>query len=215
VVFRGINAAASLKHRLAGRYQCRGLIEALHQRRRKLGATRSSHCRVLADARRARRNPGDNPLATAEFAMLGKQVLQRDDTPVPVLAPGVGKTKIGCLWVYMLDERPYDGKRSPAAAFFYSADRAGERPRAHLKDFTGVLHADGYAGFRGLYQGNRIVEAACRAHVRQKFFDVHATNGSEIPKEALDRIGARSTASKPRSPRHLTTVDDLQRFDSR
>jgi transposase len=59
-----------------------------------------------------------------------------------------------------------------------------------LKDFTGVLHADGYAGFKGLYRGNRIVEAACWAHVRRKFFDVHAANGSEIAKEAIDRIGA-------------------------
>jgi hypothetical protein len=65
--------------------------------------------------------PATYPLTTAEWAMLRKQVLRRDDTPVSVLAPGAGKTKIGCLWVYMLDERPYDGKHSPAAAFFYSA----------------------------------------------------------------------------------------------
>lgn len=122
--------------------------------------------------------------------VMTSEVLHGDDTPVPVLAPGAGKTKTGRLWVYVRDERSYDGERSPAAAFFYSVDRAGERPRAHLKDFTGVLHADGYAGFKGLYQGNRIVEAACWAHVRRKFFDVHAANGSEIAKEALDRICA-------------------------
>jgi hypothetical protein len=73
--------------------------------------------------------------------------------------------------------------------FFYSPDRKGERPLAHLKDFTGVLHADGYAGFNGLYEGGRIIEAACWAHVRRKFFDVHAATGSEIAKQALDRIG--------------------------
>jgi transposase len=122
--------------------------------------------------------------------VMTSEVLHGDDTPVPVLAPGAGKTRTGRLWVYVRDERPYGGQRSPAAAFFYSVDRAGERPRAHLKDFTGVLHADGYAGFKGLYQGNRIVEAACWAHVRRKFFDVHIANGSEIAKEALDRIGA-------------------------
>ena len=71
----------------------------------------------------------------------------------------------------------------------YSPDRKGEWPLAHLKAFTGALHADGYAGFNGLYQGDRIVEAACWAHVRRKFFDVHAANGSEIAKGALDRIG--------------------------
>jgi transposase len=76
---------------------------------------------------------------------------------------GAGKTRTGRLWVYVRDERSYGGERSPAAAFFYSPDRAGERPRTHLKDFTGVLHAEGYAGLKGLYRGNRIVEAACWA----------------------------------------------------
>jgi hypothetical protein len=74
--------------------------------------------------------------------------------------------------------------------FFYSPDRKGEHPIAHLKNFTGVLHADGYAGFKSLYQGNRIIEATCWAHVRRKFFDVHEANRSAIAKEALDRIGA-------------------------
>jgi transposase len=74
--------------------------------------------------------------------------------------------------------------------FFYSPDRKGERPREHLKGFAGVLHADGYAGFNGLFEGGRVTEAACWAHVRRKFFDVHAATGSPIAKEALDRIAA-------------------------
>jgi transposase len=122
--------------------------------------------------------------------VMASDVLHGDDTPVPVLAPGAGKTKTGRLWTYVRDERPCDGNRPPAAIFFYSPDRKGEWPLAHLKAFTGALHADGYAGFNGLYQGDRIVEAACWAHVRRKFFDVHAANGSEIAREALDRIGA-------------------------
>lgn len=122
--------------------------------------------------------------------LMASEVLHGDDTPVPVLAPGAGKTKTGRLWTYVRDERPCGGRRPPAAMFFYSPDRKGEQPRAHLKDFAGVLHADGYAGFKRLYQGNRIVEAACWAHVRRKFYDVHAANGSEIAQEALDRIGA-------------------------
>jgi hypothetical protein len=73
--------------------------------------------------------------------------------------------------------------------FYYSPDRKGEHPRAHLKDFRGVIHADGYAGFNELFAGNRIAEAGCWAHVRRKFFDVHAAIGSPIAKEALDRIG--------------------------
>src|SRR5438445_9047469 len=80
------------------------------------------------------------------------------------------------------------GSRPPAALFFYSPDRKGEHPQTHLKDFRGVIHADGYAGFNELFVGGRIVEAGCWAHVRRKFFDVHAATGSPIAKEALDRI---------------------------
>jgi len=119
-------------------------------------------------------------------------VLHGDDTPVPVLAPGAGKTKTGRFWAYVRDERPHGGDR-PAAVFFYSPDRKGEHPLAHLKDFAGVLHADGYAGFNGLYEAGRkpgpIVEAACWAHVRRKIFDVHAADGSAVAREALERIG--------------------------
>ena len=120
----------------------------------------------------------------------GSAVLHGDDTPVPVLAPGTGKTRTGRLWAYVRDERPYDGKRPPAAVFFASPDRKGERPVAHLAGFSGVLQADGYAGFNSLYDTGRIVEAACWAHTRRKFFDVHAATGSPVAHEALERIGA-------------------------
>jgi transposase len=130
------------------------------------------------------------PLIDALAAdIMGSDTLHVDDTPVPVLAPGSGKTKTGRLWTYVRDERPFAGKRPPAALFFYSQDRKGQHPRAHLKDFRGVIHADAYAGFNGLFAGNRISEASCWAHVRRKFFDVHAANGSPIAKEALERIG--------------------------
>lgn len=131
------------------------------------------------------------PLAEAlRRDVMGSDVLHGDDTPVPVLAPGAGKTKTGRLWTYVRDERPHRGERPPAALFFYSPDRKGKHPIAHLKNFAGVLHADGYAGFNGLYESGRVVEAACWAHVRRKFFDVHEANGSVIAREALDRIGA-------------------------
>jgi transposase len=130
------------------------------------------------------------PLIDAFAAdVMGSDTLHVDDTPVPVLAPGAGKTKTGRLWTYVRDERPFNGDRPPAALFFYSPDRKGEHPRAHLKDFRGVIHADGYAGFKELFAGNRIAEAACWAHVRRKFFDVHSAIGSPIAKEALERIG--------------------------
>ena len=131
-----------------------------------------------------------NPLINALAAdVMASDTLHVDDTPVPVLAPGTGKTKTGRLWVYVRDERPFAGTRPPAALFFYSPDRKGDHPRSHLKEFGGVVHADGYAGFNELFAGNRIVEAACWAHARRKFFDVHAANGSPIAKEALERIG--------------------------
>lgn len=130
------------------------------------------------------------PLIDALAAeVMNSDTLHVDDTPVPVLAPGTGKTKTGRLWTYVRDERPFGGDRPPAALFFYSPDRKGEHPRQHLEKFTGVIHADGYAGFNELFAGNRIAEAGCWAHVRRKFFDVHAAIGSPIAKEVLDRIG--------------------------
>ena len=129
------------------------------------------------------------PLVDALAAeIIRSDTLHVDDTPVPVLAPGNGKTKTGRLWVYVRDERPFGGARPPAALFRYSADRKGEHPRAHLKEFSGVIHTDGYSGFNELFAGNRITEAGCWAHVRRKFFDVHAATGSPIAQEALDRI---------------------------
>ncbi|OAH23547.1 hypothetical protein AX289_30730 [Methylorubrum populi] len=121
-------------------------------------------------------------------------VLHGDDTPIPVLAPGSGKTRTGRLWTYLRDERPHGGTRPPAAVFFASLDRRGERPLAHLACFSGVLVADGYAGFNGLYEearpGGALTEAGCWAHVRRKIFDVHAATGSALAAKALARIGA-------------------------
>ena len=132
----------------------------------------------------------DPLVAALRREIMTSDVIHGDDTPVPVLAPGLGKTKTGRLWAYVRDGRPHGGKHPPAAAYFYSADRKGEHPQRHLKDFKGILHADGYAGFNAVYDGGLVTEAACWAHVRRKFFDVHAANGSPIAKEALDRIGA-------------------------
>ena len=114
--------------------------------------------------------------------------LHGDDTPVPVLCPGRGTTKQGRLWTYVRDDRPAASTEPPAVLFRYSPDRKGERPKAHLTRFTGVLQADAYAGFERLY-GERIQEAACWAHVRRKFYDIHVAHASPIAAEALDRIG--------------------------
>ena len=102
--------------------------------------------------------------------VMASPVLHGDDTLAPVLDPGRGRTKEGRLWAYVRDERPFDGPAPPAAIYFYSPDRKGEHPQAHLKDFTGVLHADGYAGFNRLYETGRIGQAACWAHYLESDF---------------------------------------------
>jgi len=122
--------------------------------------------------------------------VLGATKLHADDTPVPVLAPGNGKTKTGRLWTYVRDDRPAGDNTAPAVWFAYSPDRKGEHPREHLKDFTGTLQADAYSGFHHLYDTGRIHEAACWAHARRKFHDIHAAHPSPTTTGAINRIGA-------------------------
>ena len=115
--------------------------------------------------------------------------LHADDTPVPVLAPGQGRTKTGRLWAYVRDDRPAAGPDPPAVVYRYSPDRKGERPQTHLSAFAGNLQADGYSGFAPLYADGRVVEAACWAHARRKYYDVYAADRSPTAAEALRRIG--------------------------
>lgn len=122
--------------------------------------------------------------------VVGARKLHADDTPVPVLQPGRGSTKTGRLWTYVRDDRPAASAEAPAVWFQYSPDRKGERPVAHLQTFKGILQADGYAGFDQLYARGDILEAACWAHVRRKFFDIHEHNRSPLASEALTRIGS-------------------------
>ena len=117
-------------------------------------------------------------------------VVHADDTPIPVLAPGRGKTKTGRLWTYVRDERPCAGQVAPAVWFAYSADRKGEHPQQHLRDFAGILQADAYGGYSKIYDGGRVAEAACWAHVRRKFVDLHELHQSPVAAQALERIGA-------------------------
>jgi hypothetical protein len=123
--------------------------------------------------------------------VLAASKLHADDTPVPVLAPGAGKTKTGRLWTYVRDDRPCGDSSPPAVWFAYSPNRQGEHPQRHLKDFRGTLQADAFAGFNALYEGAepRIYEAACWAHVRRKFYDLQQAHASPVAAEALHRIG--------------------------
>jgi len=141
--------------------------------------------------------------------VMSAEKLHGDDTPVPVLAPGLGKTKTGRLWTYVRDDRPSGDATPPAVWFAYTPDRKGEHPKAHLSKFTGTLQADGYAGFDQIYEAGKIQEAACWAHVRRKFYDIQVAHKSAAAMEALERIGALYAIEKEirgRSPEERRAV---------
>jgi transposase len=136
------------------------------------------------------------PLAEriARHVRVGRAI-HADDTTVPVLDPGRGRTKTGRLWTAVRDERPYGSTAPPAAFYLYSADRKSERAHALLKDCRGYLHADGYAGFGGLYEADPktgaaapLIEVACWAHARRKIYDVHIETKSPAAAQALEMI---------------------------
>ena len=114
--------------------------------------------------------------------------LHTDDTPIAVLAPGTGKTRQARLWTYVRDDRPSGNRDAPAVWFRYSPDRKGIHPQTHLQHYTGVLQADAYAGYNALYASGRILEAACWAHVRRKFYDIHVSRPSPITTHVLAEI---------------------------
>jgi transposase len=111
-------------------------------------------------------------LRRLEAHVFAAERLHGDDTTVPVLAKG--KTDTGRCWVYVRDDRPFGGAGPPAAMFYYSRDRAGEHPQAHLANYTGIFQADAFAGYNKLYEPDRkpgpILEAACWVHARRPFF---------------------------------------------
>ena len=122
--------------------------------------------------------------------VMAAEKLHGDDTPVPVLAPGNGKTKTGRLWTYVRDDRPAGSLDAPAAWFAYSPNRRGEHSQQHLAKFQGILQADAFAGFDKLYKNGLIQEAPCMAHIRRKFYDLVEAHQSPIAIEAVERIAA-------------------------
>ena len=118
--------------------------------------------------------------------------IHADDTTVPVLAKG--QTRIGRLWTYVRDDRPFGGCEPPAAIFFYSPDRRAKHPEQHLTSYAGLMQADAYAGFNRLYDARRrpgpIIEAACWAHARRKFFDLAWLDKAPIAVAAVERFDA-------------------------
>ena len=128
--------------------------------------------------------------------ILASPVIFGDETTIPVLDPGRGRTKTGCFWTYARDERPWRGDRPPAVAYIYEENRRHHHADDHLASFKGILHCDGYGAYDGGIrsrlsdpeQGIQI--AGCNVHARRNFFDVHKATGSPIAEEALLRYAA-------------------------
>ena len=116
-----------------------------------------------------------------------------DDTPLPVLDWTRRRTRIGRLWCYAVDDRPWQGPTQPAVVYLYAPDRRGRHMREHLVGFHGVLQVDGYNGYDKLAlptrPGGAITLAYCLAHARREFFDEQKKTASEVAIEALRRIG--------------------------
>ena len=131
-------------------------------------------------------------MALIDAHVLAAARLHGDDTTVPVLARG--KTITGRLWTYVRDDLPFGGPAPPAAMFRYSRDRTAEHPIRHLVGYAGILQADAYAGYNGLYAPGRkpgpISEAACWAHGRRKLFKLAEIDRAPLAAEAVRRIDA-------------------------
>jgi transposase len=111
-----------------------------------------------------------------------------DETTAPVLDPGRGRTKIGQLWAYARDDRPWRGSDPPGVAYVYAPDRKAERPITHLAGFKGILQVDGYRGYRALAERGNVQLAFCWAHVRRRFYELAVAGPAPIASEALKRI---------------------------
>ena len=138
--------------------------------------------------------------------VMAAERLHGDDTTVPVLARV--KTDIARLWTYVRDDRPFGGPAPPGAVFYYSRDRGGEHPQSHLAGYAGLLQADAYGGYAKLYEPGRkpgpILEAACWAHARRKFFVL------------ADIVGSARRAAQGKAPAVLSPIclEAVQRIDA-
>jgi hypothetical protein len=123
-------------------------------------------------------------------AVMSYPRLFADETPLPVLDPGRGRTKVCQFWAIATDDRPWGGPAPPAVVYVFTEDRKAIRARQLFGDYNGILQVDGYAGYKGLIKnGGRLVQLAfCFAHARRKFWDVHVATKSPIAAEALQRI---------------------------
>ena len=116
--------------------------------------------------------------------------IHTDDTPVPVLDPGRGRTATGRLWVYAVDDRGSGAATPPLVWYRFTPDRSGIHPQRELASFSGHLQADAYAGYARLYESGCVTEVACWAHFRRGIFDVHRVQPTPLTTDLLERIAA-------------------------
>src|ERR1700757_2666195 len=122
------------------------------------------------------------------MALKASPKLFADETTAPVLDPGRGRTKLGQLWAYARDNRPWGGADPPGVVYVYAPDRKAERPISHLVGFKGILQVDGYGGYRALAERGDVQLAFCWAHVRRRFYELAVAGPAPIANEALQRI---------------------------
>src|SRR5215472_4759637 len=138
--------------------------------------------------------------------------LHSDDTTVPVLAKG--KTDTGRCWVYVRDDRPFGGPAPPAAMFYYSRDRSGEHPQAHLEEYAGIFQADAYGGYTKLYEADRkpgrLVEAACWVHARRPFF-ILADVAANARRKAQGKIASPISPLALEAVHRIDALFDIER----
>jgi transposase len=165
---------------------------------------------TMADAVGASCKVLDPLLRRVEAHVMAAQRLHGDDTTVPVLAKG--KTDVGRIWVYARDDRPFGGSDPPAAIFYYSRDRCGEHPQAHLANYSGILQADAFGGYTKLYEPERspgpIEEASCWAHARRPFF-IEA----DIDKHARRKAAGKTSVLSPIAMDVVRQIDALFEFE--
>ena len=115
-----------------------------------------------------------------------------DETRAPVLDPGRRKTKTGYFWALARDDRPWSGTAPPGVAFTYAPGRSGQYADDILKDFSGILQVDGYAGYNRLLKrtGGGVALAYCWAHARRKLHEVAQAGTAPIAEEGLKQIAA-------------------------
>src|SRR5271170_4877263 len=178
-------------NRQAGRYALEGAPNALSTMVDAVGSV----CTAL-----------DPLLRLVETHVMAAERLHGDDTTVPVLAQG--KTDTGRCWIYVRDDKPFGGAGPPAAMFYYSRDRRGEHPQAHLAGYAGILQADAFDGYNRLYLADRkpgpIVEAACWVHARRPFFAM-----ADIEENAR-----RKAAGKKEIPLSPIAIEVVRRIDA-